>query len=256
MADLVTGSRCAGCDTPGRLLCSECRSALTPETAFPAWPTPTPSGLAPPWAAAEYADSVRAMIVGHKEHRQFGLRRPLGDLLSLSVDAAAGGVGDPVVLVPVPSRRRAVRQRGYDPTHALARAAAARLRARGSDVFVRRLLVPRRGVVDQAGLDARARSANLAGSLHCPSDALRRLAARRGRVLVVVCDDVITTGATAREAQRALEAVGLVVAGVAAVAATRRHSPAALRDSGRDAFITGPERLASRHGVRPGPWLR
>jgi predicted amidophosphoribosyltransferase len=58
----------------------------------------------------------------------------------------------------------------------------------------------------------------------CPSRSLRRLGARHPRGLAVICDDVLTTGATAREAQRALEASGVTVLGIATVAATRRRS--------------------------------
>jgi predicted amidophosphoribosyltransferase len=76
-------------------------------------------------------------------------------------------------------------------------------------------------VADQAGLDAGQRQANLAGSMTSPARAVRRQAGRRAHI--VVCDDVITTGATAREAQRALEAVGVPVLAIAAVAATVRR---------------------------------
>ena len=86
-------------------------------------------------------------------------------------------------------------------------------------------------MADQAGLDAAGRAANLAGSMFCPTGAAAP-AAPAGGVRVVVCDDVLTTGATAREAQRALEAVGLEVAGIAAVAATRRRVPGRVRQAG------------------------
>ena len=64
----------------------------------------------------------------------------------------------------------------------------------------------------------RARAANLAGSM-----AARPAAGDGPRAALVVVDDVLTTGSTVREAQRALEAAGLRVAGVATVAATRRR---------------------------------
>jgi predicted amidophosphoribosyltransferase len=116
-----------------------------------------------------------------------------------------------------------VRARGHDPTTAITRRAAAYLRAGGQDAVPARLLRLRFRVADQAGLDAPARAANLAGSMACSTPALRRLRAGRTRVRVVVCDDVLTTGSTAREAQRALAASGVQVSAIAVVAATERR---------------------------------
>lgn len=216
--DLVLGGRCVGCGLGGRALCPSCADTL-PRAARPAWPTPVPAGLATPYAASAYDGTVRAMVIAHKERAVLALGRPLARLLSRSV-AELTGSGH-VVLVPVPSRPGSTRARGHDPTWTLTRSAARLLSAQGYAVTAARLLLSRGGVVDQSGLGANARAANLTGSMCCPSTSVRRLSGHR--VQAVVCDDVLTTGSTAREAQRALEASGVPVAGIAVIAATRRR---------------------------------
>ena len=219
--DLLLGGACVGCARPGRLLCPVCQGEL-PGGAAPAWPTPVPAGLVEPWAAASYEETVRAMVLGLKERRLLGLAAPLSRLLAAAA-ACELPRGRPVVLVPVPSRARTVRARGHDPTHAITLRAGRRLRSEGVEVETRRLLRLRAGVVDQAGLDAAERADNLAGSMRARTSSVRRLRRRWPHARVVVCDDVLTTGSTAREAQRALEAAGLEVVRIAAVAATRRR---------------------------------
>jgi predicted amidophosphoribosyltransferase len=238
--DLMLGSACVGCRRAGRPLCSSCEAAIDPWPA-PAWPSPAPPGLTEPWAATAYAGTVRAMVLGHKERRMLGLARPLGDLLAIAVHRALGDVlaGAPsssrpsgpseparIVLVPVPSRPSSVRQRGHDPTRSLVRAAAAQLTREGHPASCVSLLRTRRGVADQSGLDAAARARNLSGAFRVHAPALRALSRSARPVHVVVCDDVLTTGATAAEAQRALRSVGLPPLAAVAVAATRRRSGA------------------------------
>ena len=236
LTDLFTGSRCLGCDRGGRLLCSECRAGL-PGGAVLSWPEPSPAGLCPPWACGPYEGLLRDLVIGHKERGLLALARPLGLLLALAVSGPVSGAvsgavptpgpdaGPTVVLVPVPSRPSTVRSRGHDPTRSMTRVAARHLRTAGYDAVTEPLLAIRGAVRDQAGLTAEERAANLAGSFWCPSQRLAGLSRRRSAAVTVVCDDVLTTGATAREAQRALEAVGVRPAGIAVVAAARRRFP-------------------------------
>jgi predicted amidophosphoribosyltransferase len=219
--DLVHGGGCVGCALPGRSLCRDCRNDL-PKRAMSVRPTPCPDGLAACFAAGEYDGLVRAVILSHKEHGTFSLATPLGHVLAGAVRAAL----DPdaaTVLVPVPSRAGVVRARGHDPVLRMTRAAARRLRGGGHRVRVVELLEQRGEVRDQAGLSAGERSANLTGSMVVRPTGRAALARTDLMLSLVLCDDVLTTGATAREAQRALEDSGLRVRAVTTVGATRKR---------------------------------
>ena len=213
--DLLLGGGCVGCGRPGRSLCPPCRAGL-PRTPRLLWPDPVPPGLAPPWSAAAYDGVVRAALLAHKERHVTGLAHPLAGLLARAVVAASDG---PVLLVPVPGRPGVARARGHEPLLTVCRRAVRLV----PGATLAPVLRSRGGVVDQAGLSAAERAANLAGSMWCPSAAVRRVAGRPARA--VVCDDVLTTGATVREAQRALAAAGVDVVAAATVAATVRRRP-------------------------------
>jgi predicted amidophosphoribosyltransferase len=99
----------------------------------------------------------------------------------------------------------------------LARFAAAALTEAGHPTRAQRLLTPVRALGDQSGLGAQARADNLAGAFGVRRDLPPEL-------VVVVVDDVVTTGASLVEATRALTAAGAHVRGAATVAATVRRS--------------------------------
>jgi predicted amidophosphoribosyltransferase len=219
--DLVAPARCGGCDREGAEggVCAKCRAELRAAAPI-AWAIPRlAQSPLPAFAASSYEGSVRAMLLAYKERGRQALRGELGHLLLVACLAALRCVPvppEPVDLVPVPSSAGATRARGYDAVRRLGAAAAGELASFGVRARASPVLRQTRQVGDQAGLGLSARSANLAGAL-----AVRRPV--DGRVAIVV-DDIVTTGATAIEAARALGAAGARVVGVACVAATPRRS--------------------------------
>lgn len=204
LTDLVLPAECGGCGTPRTALCAECREALCGRPPCRVSPDPRPAGLPAVHAAAPYGDAVRALLLAHKERGALGLAGPLGAGLAGAVRAGLRGGDAPVLLVPVPSARGAVRARGHDPVRRIALAAAGELRRGGTRSRVLCVLRQRRAVADQAGLNSRQRQVNLQGALEVIAGG-GRLLAGGGRIVIV--DDLMTTGASLVEAARAIRDV-------------------------------------------------
>jgi ComF family protein len=133
------------------------------------------------------------------------LAQPLATLLVERLPPPPGAL-----LIPVPLHPTRLRERRYNQSALLARAVA-RLAGQAYEL---RALVRRVSTPPQAGLCAAERRANLAAAF-----AARDARLVRGR-LVVLIDDVITTGATADACARALLAAGADRVDVRAVGRT------------------------------------
>lgn len=210
--DLVVPQACAGCARPGRAWCPACAERSAAGSLVVLAPMPCR-------AAAPYSGPAGRAVVALKDGGARLLAAPLAGLLAAAVRDLLVDVGwsgrQPVWLVPVPARRAARRRRGMDHTEVLAGRAAALLRRSGIPAHRCPALRHIRPSRDQVGLDRGARWANV-------DRTLAGLPVPPG--LVVLVDDVATTGATLAEARRALRAAGVEVSGAATVVWATRGS--------------------------------
>lgn len=177
------------------------------------------------------ARSVYELLRAHRIELQSG---PGSSISSVGTSAAPVEV----LLVPAPSSAQSVRRRGYAPANLLVQEAVRQLNRRlPASVRVRAVDVigyaprTRRGsgasIIsdaisgaqnEQKGLGAVGRAERMHGALRVMEPALCT-----GRVSVI-CDDVVTTGATASEMVRVLQESGSRVLGVCAVAAVPKKA--------------------------------
>lgn len=175
------------------------------------------------------ARSVYELLRAHREglHAEYGSSAPVE-----------------VLLVPAPSSAQSVRRRGYAPANLLVQEAARQLNQRlPASVRVRAVDVigyaPRGRRESGASLSSRV-GASLLGASETKNEqkglgAVGRAERMHGALRVmepalcadrisVICDDVVTTGATASEMVRVLQESGSRVLGVCAVAAVPKKA--------------------------------
>ena len=176
-----------------------------------------------------FARSVYELLRAHREvlHAEYGSSAPVE-----------------VLLVPAPSSAQSVRRRGYAPANLLVQEAARQLNQRlPASVRVRAVDVigyaPRNRRGSGASLSSRV-GASLLGASETKNEqkglgAVGRAERMHGALRVmepalcadrisVICDDVVTTGATASEMVRVLQESGSRVLGVCAVAAVPKKA--------------------------------
>lgn len=216
LADLVLGRACLMCSAPGRSLCSSCLNALRSSGLCGTGRLDDldPRRALPLTYALPYRGVGSTLVLAYKEHGHHCLRTALGTLLADAVMCAVEGsmVDGSLVIVPVPSHARPAR--GFDALQGIVGHAQRELARHRIPSIVAPVLQRSRRHGPLKRLDRQSRIRAVHGTMQVRASAQGRLPP--GPVLVV--DDVITSGATAREAVRALQDAGATVTAVAAVA--------------------------------------
>lgn len=208
MLDLFLPLECGGCGAPSTRWCATCGIELSVPADQPHVVNPRIDPEVPVFALGRYANARRQAILALKEHGRTDLVGPLSGALAVGVHRLLswGIVPTPLTIVPAPTRRSAARRRGGDPVTRLARVAV----AQHPEIAVAPVLRMKALTRDSVGLSSSARERNIAGRVV--------LRGRPTHTEVMIVDDIVTTGATARESVRILHAAGVRVTAVLTLA--------------------------------------
>lgn len=204
LLNIVMPTRCIWCGQIGSVLCEACFAQINQ-------PVRQVSRLGiSGYAVNEYSERIATLIHEFKENQQLSLSNNIATVMWPGLEKFDLAK---VLLVPMPSKKASFANRGFNPAEELAkRISRQAARDTAIRVPVSRCLRITGTVSDQAALSGEARRTNLDGSM-----TVTGFPAGHSAILI---DDVVTTGATLREAQRCLTNAGVKVQGFLAFAET------------------------------------
>jgi ComF family protein len=176
-----------------------CERLGTPFTVDLGQPLLSPAAIADPpvferaRAVAEYHGTTSLLVHRLKYNDRLELARALGRMMAR---AGAELITNADVIVPVPLHRWRLWRRRFNQAMALASVVSEETQVPCDPFLLSRVKPTRR----QVGLTKAQRQENLQGAFRVPADRKALVSGRR----VLLVDDVLTTGATANAASRAL----------------------------------------------------
>jgi ComF family protein len=162
---------------------------------------------------------MREAIHALKYDRLYPASTGLGRMLAAAMAQLSGVAPAEMLVIPVPLHSSKYAQRGFNQSRSLAVAALDFLRKSHPEwrlTLAASSLLRQRATESQAGLTPRQRRLNVRGAFIVSDPA----GVKTQHVLIV--DDILTTGATARAAARALIAAGAASVWVATLARAQR----------------------------------
>ena len=195
--DLLIPTKCLFCGGLGVRVCDRCMVNIgsDPRLVYR-------DGLLG-FASMNYDERAKTLLRSYKELGESELAKTIAQAM---VNLLGCFDQFPSVLVPMPSNRSSVRDRGFNPAELIAR----ELTIRTPGLRWSNILVRTRETKDQSKLSPSERRENQRGSM------IARVGA--GRILLV--DDVVTTGASLLTAKETLESAGYFVTGFVTFAET------------------------------------
>jgi len=191
----------ASSSADGEALCGLCRRAQPPFVKAAAY--------------GSYEGGLRELIHLLKYNSVRPAANLLGRMLAEAVSHLEPALGDQALaVVPVPLHKTKLRQRGFNQSELIARAALKLLTPRGRFHLAPAVLERRRETQSQIGLSRHQRRQNMRGAFAVTQpDNIKNKP-------VLLVDDVFTTGTTASECARVLRRAGASKVFVATVART------------------------------------